>query len=152
MSNDFDDVFQNRGGWAQRVSEPRVQPEAVEQRPEPGAYRAFGYTPTDDLETCDIAWWLGGDTPQGQEIQYRFLVRVGYFGDECLQLMLTDAMIVIEGKNLRELRKRLTRAKVTFIQAFNPRIWPKPPEGEAIVEKVSLLYPGEARAPANSSQ
>lgn len=143
MSNDFDEVFQNRGRWADRVSEPRMQPEAAEPAAETGAYRAFGYTPTDDLETCDIAWWLGGDTPQGQEIQYRFLVRVGYFGDDCLHLMLTDAMIVIEGKNLRELRKRLTRGKVTFIQAFNPRVWSKPPEGEAIVEKVTLLFPGE---------
>jgi hypothetical protein len=109
-----------------------------------GSYKAYGHTPTNELETCDVTWWLTGQIPQGQEIQYRFLVRVGYIGDDQLHLMLTDAIIAIKGKNLRDLRKRLMRQRVTFIQAFNPGIWPRPPEGEPLIEKIRILYPGEA--------
>jgi hypothetical protein len=149
MSGDFDELFQRRnGGWAERAGgarptpqEPAADPAPV---PEEGAYRAYGYTPTDDLETCDIAWWLAGDVPQGQEIQYRFLVRIGYLGDDQLHLMMTDCIIAIEGKNLHELRKRLARRKVTFIQAYNSQIWAERPVAkEPIIERIAILYPGE---------
>jgi hypothetical protein len=148
MNDDFDAVFGGGGrGWAQRVSEPRPaapDPEPVfDSSAKAEAYKPYGFAPTEDLESCDITWWLAGDVPQGQEIQYRFLVRIAYVGDEQLNLMMTDCIISIEGQHLRDLRKRLTRGKVTFIRAYNARLWPKPPEGEPIVEKISILYPGE---------
>jgi hypothetical protein len=145
MSGDFDEMFQSKAGgsWAHRVAEPQVDaPDEGEQAVGSGPYKPYGFTPSQDLETCDITWWLKGQIPRGQEIQYRFLVRVGYLGDEDLQLMLTDCIIHIEGKNLRDLRKRLTRRRVTFIQAFNPTVWPQlPPEGEPLIERISILYP-----------
>jgi hypothetical protein len=146
MSDDFDAIFQHpKGAWAQRVADPRPAPEEAESAATVDApYRAYGFTPADDLDTCDIGWWLTGDVPQGQAIQYRFLVRVGYIGDDQIHLMLTDAIIAIEGKHLHDLRKRLARGRVTFVQAFNPKIWSAPAEGEPVVTKVSVLYPGEA--------
>lgn len=146
MSRNYDDMFHRpNAGWTQRVGEPT---EAVEDEParstEDGLYRPYGVTPTDDLDSCDIAWWLGHDTPQGQDVQYRFIVRIGYVGEEQINLFLTDAIISIEGRNLTELRKRLRRRKVTFIQAFNPKRWPiLPPPNEPLVQKISIHYPGE---------
>lgn len=155
MSRNYDDVFHRpNGGWTQRVGEPPAAPAPDEpaRSTEDGQYRPFGITPTDDLETCDIAWWLGHDTPQGQEVQYRFMIRTAYVGDEQINLMLTDAIISIEGRHLRELRKRLSRRKVTFIQAFNPRLWPQPGPDQPLIERISILYPGEAGASSNNSQ
>ncbi len=155
MSREFDDVFQRPGGgWAQRFSDARPNAPDGEQVAGSGPYKPYGYTPMNELDTCDIAWWLGGDTPQGQEISYRFLIRVAYFGDDQLHLMLSDCIIALEGKHLRDLRKRLTHGRVTFIQAFNSRFWPRPPESEPIIEKISILYPGEVRddLPGNRRQ
>lgn len=145
MTGSYDEMFQPRQpNWTQRVDPRPAPPEPAARTTEDGRYRAFGHTPSEDLETCDIAWWLGHDTPQGQEVQYRFLVRTAYVGDEQINLFLTDAIISIEGRNLRELRKRLSRRRVTFIQAFHPGLWPRPPEGDPIIERIRILYPGEA--------
>lgn len=149
MSSEYDDIYRRGPGWTQRVGEGRpLPPDTPARSTDDGQYRAFGATPAEDLETCDITWWLGGATPMGQEVQYRFLIRIAYVGDEQIQLMLTDAIIVIEGKHLRELRKRLSRRKVSFIQAYHAGFWPPPPAGEPIVERIEILYPGEARSPA----
>lgn len=148
MSRSYDDVFHRpNGGWTQRVGEapPVTSPDEPARSTEDGLYRPYGVTQTDDLETCDIAWWLGHDTPQGQEVQYRFIVRIGYVGDDQINLMLTDAIISIEGRHLRELRKRLSRRKVTFIQAFNAKLWPQPGAGEPVIERIEIHYPGESR-------
>jgi hypothetical protein len=108
-----------------------------------GRYRAFGSTPTDELDACNVSWWLTADVPQGQEFQYRFLMRVGYIGDTTLHLFLSDCIIHVEGRNLGELRKKLARQKVTFIQAFNPNLWAMPIAGEPWVDKIVLLYSGD---------
>lgn len=145
MTGDYDSRFQRpEGGWAQRLSDPRASAPAEPLRStEDGEYRAYGVTPTDDLDTCDIAWWLGNDTPQGQEVRYHYIVRIGWVGDEQINLMLTDAIITIEGQWLRDLRKRLSRRKVTFIQAYHSKHWPKPALGQPLVERIGILYPGE---------
>jgi hypothetical protein len=144
MSNGFEDFLQQPSStWAQRTAAPRPaanEAEAVGS----GAYKAYGFTPTDDLETCDVAWWLNGAVPQGQTFQYRFLVRIGYLGDDELHLMLTDCVLHIVGKGLRDLRAKLARRKVTFVQTYHPTIWPvQPPPNEPIVERVQLWFPGE---------
>lgn len=147
MTQDFDALFRPSGGWAKRVAgddpSASVAPQETAEDQQGGEYRAYGFVPSDDLHACEVSWWLTHDVPQGQEFQYRYLVRVGFVGDDQLHLMLTDCIIAIEGKHLHDLRKRLSRGKVTFIQAFNPKRWPKPPDTEPIIEKVQLLYPGE---------
>lgn len=148
MSGSFDQ-FVERGGWAGRVQEPRQQPsepDGEEKTVGSGPYKAYGFAPTDDLETCDVSWWLKGEIPQGQELQYRFLVRIGYLGDDQLHLMMTDCVLHLEGRNLTDLRKRLARRRVTFIRAFNPKLWPAPKPEEPIIEKITLLFPGEDKA------
>lgn len=157
MSGSFDEFFQ-KGGWTERVTEPRAsapgapEPAAHEAAVGSGPYKPYGYTPADDLETCDVSWWLKGEIPQGQEIQYRFLVRVGYLGDDQLHLMLTDCILHLEGRNLTDLRKRLARRRVTFIRAFNPKLWPAPKPDEPFIERITLLYPGEHATERNDPQ
>ncbi|MDO9223600.1 MAG: hypothetical protein Q7U20_07800 [Caulobacter sp.] len=144
MSHDFDEMFQRANGtWTQRVSDPRPNAPEGEQAAGSGLYKPYGYTPADDLETCEIAWWLPDGTIQGQEVQYRFLIRLHYVGNDQLTLFLTDCVITLEGRNLRDLRKRLARRRVTFIQAFHPKVWPNPPEGDPLIARIGVLYPGE---------
>ena len=154
MSRDFDDMFRRPGNgsaaWTQRLGETRPNAPEGEQTAGSGAYKPYGYTPADDLETCEIAWWLPDGTVQGQEVQYRFLIRLQYVGEEQLHLFLTDCIITLEGRHLRDLRKRLSRRRVTFIQAHHPSIWPLPPEGEPLIMKVAVLYPGEFGSPGRS--
>jgi len=147
MSHDFDDIYQRRpASWAARVDP--APPADGEQVMGSTEYKPYRYTPTVDLETCEIAWWLKGQIPQGQVLQYRFLVRLGYLGDDQLDLMMTDCIIHIQGRNLRDLWKRLARRRVTLIQAYHPNIWPlRPPADEPIIESVTILYPGELPAP-----
>jgi hypothetical protein len=128
--------------WTGRTGRP-APAEDDAAPPGDGRYRAFGSAPGDDIESCNVSWWLTAEIPQGQEIIYRYLIRIGYVGDEQLHLMLTDCILHIEGRNLGELRRKLARRKVTLIQAFNPGIWPGPQDHEPIVEKISILYPGE---------
>jgi hypothetical protein len=55
---------------------------------------------------------------------------------------LPDCIVVIDGKHLRDLRKKLARRQCTFIQQYSARVWPNAkPQGEAIVEKIEVLRP-----------
>jgi hypothetical protein len=78
-------------------------------------------------------------------------MRVGFVGEEHLRLYLTDCIIVIEGKQLRELRKLLARRQVTYIQQYSPRVWPKePPKGETIVTRIEVLRPDQEASASKS--
>jgi hypothetical protein len=144
MTHEFEDFLSRpHTSWTGRTGREQPKDDDAYASPEDGRYKAFGFNPSDDIETCNVAWWLTADTPQGQELLYRFLIRIGYLGDESLHLMLTDCIIHIEGRNLRELRKKLARRRVTYIQAFNPMAWAAPPASEPLIEKITLLYPGE---------
>jgi hypothetical protein len=147
VSGDFDEMFQQRGKrWVERTSEPRPALAEGEELAGTGPYKPYGYVPTDDLETCDIVWWLPGQVAQGHVIQYRFLIRIAYIGEEDLHLFLTDSVVRIEGQRLFDLRKRLSRRRITFIQCFNPLVWPEqPPAEEPVISRISVLYPGEER-------
>ncbi len=108
------------------------------------SYKAYGFLPTNTVgETCDIRRWIDGtDIAVGVECQYRFLLRVAYSGDTDLRLFFPDFAIVVRGQNLRELRRKLARRQVTFVQQYSPRIWPEGPElGQPLVEALHLTYP-----------
>ena len=144
MTHEFEEFLSRpHTSWTGRTGKEPPKEEDLPTAPEDGRYKAFGFAPGDDLESCNIGWWLTADVPQGQEILYRFLIRVGYIGDDDLHLMLTDCIIHIQGRNLRELRRKLARRRVTFIQAFNPMTWAEPAAQEPFIEKITLLYPGE---------
>lgn len=140
MTHEFEQYFSPPGSsWAGRTGKTMPPIGSVEEDAHDGRYRAFGVIPTDDLDACSVSWWLTAEVAQGQDFQYRYLLRVGYIGDTTLHLFLTDCVIHIEGRNLTELRKKLSRQKVSFIQAFNPGIWAKPECSEPYIDTIAIL-------------
>lgn len=135
--DDFDRVFGSRSpgvnGFAERIGRSEPDPIAFPLAPQSGClrdeavYRPYGFLPTASVvETCDVQSWIDGtQIAEGIEFQYRFLLQIAYVGEDQLRLFLPDCIIVIEGKRLHELRKKLGRRQVTFIQQFNDRIWPR---------------------------
>jgi len=131
--------------FTQRLGRGQPLPQATptkELAADNEAYRAYGALAAEGIaETCDIQGWLENtQIATGLEIQYRFLMQIGYVGEEQLKLFLPDCIIVIDGMHLRELRKRLARRQVTFVKQFLPHVWKSaPPKGEPIVEKITIV-------------
>lgn len=149
-TDDFNEVFgggpHERPSFLQRTGRADILP------PEPpnalvgtGPYRPYGFMPAGTNEGCDVQRWVDGtETPEGIEFQYRFLMQIGYVGEEQIKLFLPDCIVVIEGQHLRELRKKLARRQVTFIQQYTPQVWPAPPRGEPIVTSIAVVRPEPA--------
>jgi hypothetical protein len=119
-----------------------------------GTYKAFGYLPVGVAETCDIQRWLDGtDTQEGIEFPYKFLIQLGYVGEEEIRLFLPDCIVIITGKRLRELRQKLARRQVTFVCQYSPRVWPKTPSAqEPVVAHIAVVRPNSDLEEACSSQ
>lgn len=144
--SDFDRAFGGNGAprFAERVGRA-TSAEVSADTPEGGIYRAFGQLATGDVsETCDVRRWLDGtDMPEGIEFQYRFLTQIAYVGEEEIRLFLPDCIIVIAGKRLRDLRKKLARRQVSFMQQFSARVWPSAPStGEPMIDSIKVIRPG----------
>ncbi|OXE35306.1 MAG: hypothetical protein CGW95_14670, partial [Phenylobacterium zucineum] len=135
-----------RPGFTDRLK-PNIQPTPSASNAEnvvgSTAYKPYGFLPSGTIgEGCDVCWWMEGtETIQGIEFQYRFLMQVGYVGDQELRLFLPDSIVVIEGQRLTDLRKKLARRMVTFIKQHNPRVWGLPPTDEPMIERVQILRP-----------
>lgn len=126
---------------------PANAPTPKEEVAGAGPYKPYGFLPTGTInETCDVQRWLDGtEMPEGIEFQYRFLMQIGYVGEEQIKLFLPDCIVVIDGKNLRDLRKKLARRQVTFIQQFSTRVWPVSSEkGSPVIDKIAVLRPERA--------
>ncbi|MDI7774695.1 hypothetical protein [Asticcacaulis sp. EMRT-3] len=152
MNDDVDALFGGRTparpSFLDRVSQGQAKPVADAEPPQEatvgsGLYKPYGFMPSNTVgEICEVRTWVNGtDVPEGLVFQYRFLMQVGFVGDEMLKLMLPDAIVVIEGKRLLDLRQKLTRRMATFIQQYNPRIWPSPPSLEPVVERIEVVRP-----------
>lgn len=157
MNDDFDAIFGGR-------PTPKAKPTFTERfAPQPaaaasaapahegattsGVYKPYGFMPAGVGESCDVQRWLAGtDIAEGIEFQYRFLMQLGYVGEEQLKLFLPDCIVVIEGRHLRDLRKRLARRTVTFIQQFNPRVWTALATGEPVIDDIRILRPASREA------
>lgn len=160
--DDFDRVFGSRTPNAPTFADRVTRGEAFGGRAEPkpaasvptgdpkegtagsGPYKPYGFLPTAHIgESCDVQRWLDStEIAEGIEFQYRFLMQIGYVGEEQIRLFLPDCIVVIEGKRLRDLRKKLARRQVTFIQQFNPRVWPgSPPANEPLIERIEVVRP-----------
>jgi hypothetical protein len=133
--------------FAERVGAPELTTPAAapaEEIATNGTYKPYGYLPTGTInETCDVQRWLDGtEMPEGIEFQYRFLMQIGYVGEEQIKLFLPDCIVVIEGKHLRDLRKKLARRQVTFIQQFSSKVWSGPwSAGEPLISAISVIRP-----------
>ncbi len=152
MSDDVDSLFGGRTpprtSFTERLSPPGLaRPVADAEPPEAtigsGQYKPYGFMPSNTVgEICEVRSWVNGtDVPEGLVFQYRFLMQVGFVGDEMLKLMLPDAIVVIEGKHLLDLRQKLTRRMATFIQQYHSVIWTMPPALEPIVERIEVVRP-----------
>ncbi len=138
-----DEPAGQRTTFTERYARPRLASDTgrAEAADDADGYKPYGLVPTSSIgESCDVRRWVDGtDTPEGVEFSYRLLLQVQYTGDHDLRLYLPDCVIAIGGRSLLDLRKRLMRRMVTFIQQYNPRLWPHPAEGEAIVETIELI-------------
>lgn len=149
MSDEFDQIFGARPAprptFTDRIARAEGLPDAPpkESVAGTGPYKPYGYLPTGNVgEGCEVARWVDGtEVQEGIEFQYRFLMQIGFVGDEQLRLFLPDCIVVVEGRQLRDLRKKLARRMVTFIQQWNPRVWPAPPTGEPIIERIEVVRP-----------
>lgn len=113
-----------------------------------GHYKPYGFLPTSSIGlTCDVQRWVEGtEIPEGLEFPYRLMLQVAYTGQHHLRIYLPDCIIVVEGKQLTDLRKKLNRNQVTFIQQYNARVWNALPEkGETLIERISV-FTGSAYA------
>ena len=127
---------------------PVAAPEPAELSADAGVYRPYGFMPSNTVgESCELRGWMPGTvTEQGIVFQYRFLMEVGYVGDGMLKLVFPASIIAIEGQRLTELRQKLARRMVTFIQQYHPRQWPTPLEGEPLVERIEVVRPESFKA------
>jgi hypothetical protein len=148
--DDFNDVFGGKPkppSFAERVAKPDAPAaggEAGEASVGSGPYKPYGYLPSGNIGlTCDAQRWLEKtEIAEGTEFQYRFLMRVDYVGEEQIKLFLPDCIVVIEGMYLKDLRRKLARRQVTFIQQYPPKVWPTPPpKGEPVIENISVVRP-----------
>ena len=153
--SDFDQVFGKptpRPGFAARIAgtdAPAINGEPKGETVGSGDYKPYGFLPTGTInETCEVVRWIEGtEIQEGIEFQYRFLMQVEFVGEEQLKLFLPDCIVVIDGKHLRDLRKKLTRRQVTFIQQYNARVWQGAKrQGEPIIEKIEVVRPSETHA------
>ncbi len=138
----FRRTFVDRLGRQEAPAEAAAEPRA--DMPGGQEYRAYGFLPSGNIgETCDVQRWMDGtDTAEGIEFQYRFLMQVGYVADKEIKLYLPDCVILIEGRNLHEVRKKLARRQVTFVQQFSCRVWRERPESHSsLVESIKIVRP-----------
>lgn len=150
--DDFERVFGKRDGARSSFTERVGRPEATAPPAEPseqtagsGAYKPYGFLPAGFGESCDVRRWIDAtQIAEGIEFQYRFLMQIGYVGDEQLRLFLPDCIVLIEGWGLTGLRKRLARRQVTFIQQFSPLVWPGHNADEAVIERIEVVRPDKA--------
>lgn len=150
--------FAERMGFAgtETVAETVATRPADEQAVGSETYKAYGYVPAASVqESCDAQWWAEGLPHQmavarGTEFQYRFLIRIAYAGEELLQLVFTDGTLVIEGRHLRDLRKKLSRRQVTFLQAFHAGVHGLAPnDGTPVITRMDFVTGNDWVVPAD---
>lgn len=113
-------------------------------------YRAYGFLQTNGLtETCDVRRFADGtEVPEGVEFPYRLLMQVSYSGDEQMRLLLPDCIILLEGRGLTEIRQKLARRQVTFVQQYSRRLWPTAPNDGPVIERVEIIRPDPLGVPS----
>ena len=121
-----------------------------------GDYHAYGYMPGGATD-CDIQSWmpLRPDIPEGVCFDYRLLLHIGYGGLEVdseasdattgkmyLRLFLPECVIHIEGAHLHDLKSRLRRREISFIQEYSSMVFGEPasklPAGEPVITKIII--------------
>lgn len=87
---------------------------------------------------------------------YRLLTMIRYSALDLegrqweVDLMFPDTIIRLIGRHLEDLRFRLRRRQVSFIQQYSPRVYPVPidklPAGEPVIEQIYIMQVSDALA------
>lgn len=111
---------------------------------EPEGYRAFTTTRDDRPVFLDVE----GRDGSGQLLPYRALLSVAYTGFKngvwLVTLTTPGHAVLIEGRHLREMVRRLKLNDVEAIHEFDPQRWPEPPDSEPIVVRTTWHAPAPA--------
>lgn len=69
---------------------------------------------------------------------YGYLIDLMWDGDQGREIALiySHAVIMIKGRNLRELAEQLVMEKIGWIQEFDAKRWARPAEGEPVIEAI----------------
>jgi hypothetical protein len=143
-ANDFDKAFGSNGRsttFANRTGKPEANGEVFVGA---GPYKAYGFIPAGTVnETCEVIRWVDGtEIPEGIDFPYRLLLQIAFVGEEQLKLFLPDCIVVIEGRNLRDLRRKIARRQATFIWQYSARVWPsRPPSCETLIDRIQIVRP-----------
>ena len=115
---------------------------------EPESYRATTYRRDGKADFLDVQGRDGG----GVLLPYRAVLSVAYTalpgGVWQVQLTTPGQALLIEGRHLGELVKRIQIGDVDAIHEFDPARWPEPAETEAVVTALSLTTAQPAPPPA----
>lgn len=124
MSRDWGDFAETRRQQAEPATpEPQLEPEARPASDE--AYSPWGTVRGQQLSMLDLKSWARPGVPEGDCVSYNYIVKMHYIGEQYLSLVLTNAVIEIEGFGLGDLRQRLITREIAFIQEYSPHAWPE---------------------------
>jgi hypothetical protein len=75
----------------------------------------------------------------GSIIYYAYLATIEYSGDNLITLLYQDSAVVIQGKNLRELRAELQNERVHYIQQIKPGTSHK--DDQSVITSINWMKP-----------
>lgn len=159
MNDEFERLFRPTATHGERVrpgasAKGHDAPDEKEVLVGSTDYHPYGYRPG-GAPDCDIQAWhkLRRDIPEGMSFDYRMLLRIGYGGLDVggdamfLRLFLPDCIIQIEGQHLHELRQKLRRREISFIQEFSELVFgmkaSQLPAGEPVISSVWIGDPND---------
>ena len=160
MSGEFDSYFGKRGAaqpnsHVDRVSQARREQPSGEPAQEvvlgTTDYHPYGYMPT-GAPDCDVQMWnkLRADLPEGAMFDYRYVTMIRYAVVDpearsmIIELLMPDSIVEIHGVHLDDLRVRLRRRQVSFIQEYSPMVYKIPadrlPAGEPVITAIFVHH------------
>ena len=146
MSDDIEEMFdlEPRRTFTDRVAKRSTASDTQIQLPSQLTnYEPYGYLGGGRAEEgCAIYTWLDGtQIPTGTEFPWRLYMGTDFHNDTELRILLPHRIILIEGRRLDELRQKLRRGSVNFIQEFHAALWPLPTTSSPLIEKIQIIKP-----------
>ena len=147
-----------RPSHAERVAPntaARSHADPVEETVGSTDYKAFGALAGGSPD-CDVRTWkaLRMDLPEGVMFDYRLLSMVHYSALDLdgvemeIDLIFPDCIIRLIGRHLDEMRLKIRRRQVSFIQEYSPMVYKTPveklPRGEPVITRVHIMQHGDA--------
>ena len=151
MSDDPKDFFTKpRAGFAERVDPERTAEATTAYDVGSAEYKAYGVMPGGSAG-CDVRSWkaMRMDVREGVMFDYRLLMAIGYAeydsGEARLEvsLMFPDFVIRLVGRNLEDLRLKISLRQVSFVQQYSPMVHKvaldRLPPDEPVIEQIHFM-------------